>query len=155
MEFKHLEEVLDRYGRALASEYSMLAPKGAKHKLADVTFGIEHNGAQYMVYLDLQKYWKYVEYGRGPGKRPPEDAILEWVRLKPVIPREKNGIKPTNEQLAFLISRSIGENGTVGQHPLELANNKVYDQMMESIAHAFLEDIEEDFDQVWSLVYRT
>lgn len=154
MEFKHLEEVLDRYGRALASEYSIKAP-GATDRLRDVTFGIEHNGAQYMVYLNLQNYWKYVEYGRGPGKRPPREAILEWIEAKPVIPREKNGIKPTNEQLAFLISRSIGENGTVGQHPLELANNKVYDQMMESIAHAFLEDIEEDFDQVWSLVYRT
>lgn len=155
MEFKHLEEVLNRYGQALSSEYSMLAPKGAKDKLADVTFGIEHNGAQYMVYLNLQKYWKYVEYGRKPGKRPPMEAILEWIRLKPVIPREINGIKPTNEQLAFLISRSIGKKGVPGQHPLELANDKVYKQMMESIKNAFLEDIGEDFDRVWTLVYRT
>lgn len=153
MEFKHLEEVLDRYGRALASEYSIKAP-GATDKLRDVTFGVEHKGTVYEVYLNLQNYWKNVEYGRKPGKRPPTEAILEWIKAKPVIPREINGIKPTNEQLAFLISRSIGENGTVGQHPLELANNKVYEQMAESIKQAFLEDIEEDFNQVWTLVYR-
>lgn len=154
MEFKHLEEVLNRYGQALASEYSIIAPR-ATDRLKDVTFDVEHKGITYTVYLNLQSYWKYVEYGRRPGKRPPREAILEWIEAKPVIPREKNGVKPTNEQLAFLISRSIGKKGVPGQHTLELANNKVYDQMLESVKNAFLEDIGEDIDQVWSLVYRT
>ena len=154
MEFKHLKEVLDRYGRALAVEYARLAPE-ASGRLSDVTFGVEHKGTVYNVYLNLQNYWKYVEYGRGPGKRPPMEAILDWIKVKPVIPRERDGVLPTEKQLAFLISRSIGKKGIKGRPILQRANDLTYDQMAESIAMAFLEDVGEDFDQVWSLMYRT
>lgn len=31
----------------------------------------------YDLYISLQDYWKYVEYGRQPGKFPPVDAIKQ------------------------------------------------------------------------------
>ena len=50
---------------------------------------------------------QFAKYGRGPGKAPPVDPILEWIRYKGIISGEKN-IKGA----AFAIAKSIGKNGT-------------------------------------------
>lgn len=155
MEFKHLEEVLQRYGKTVATEYARLAPEATGNLAGSVMFSVDHRGIQYKVILDLLSYWKYVEYGRRAGKMPPIQAIMDWIKVKPVIPRERDGVLPTEKQLAFLISRSIGKKGIKGRPILQRANDLTYDQMAESIAMAFLEDVGEDFDQVWSLMYRT
>ena len=69
-------------------------------------------GGTYKIYLILQDYWKYVEYGRKPGTFPNVGKIQEWIKIKPVIPRPlTNGIVPTEKQLSFLIGRSIKEKG--------------------------------------------
>lgn len=153
MEFKHLEEVLKRYGTAVSTEYARLAPEATGNLAGSVSFNMDFKGVEYQVSLNLLSYWKYVEYGRRPGKMPPIQAILDWIKVKPVIPREINGHLPSERQLAFLIARSIGENGTEGRHVLERANTKIQDQMIESIKQAFLEDIGEDVDKVLALMY--
>lgn len=153
MEFKHLEEVLQRYGKTVATEYARLAPEATGNLAGSVMFSVDHRGIQYKVILDLLSYWKYVEYGRRAGKMPPIQAIMDWIKVKPVIPREINGQLPTERQLAFLIARSIGENGTEGKHVLEKANTKTQEQMIESIKQAFLEDIGEDMDKVLALMF--
>lgn len=71
------------------------------------------------VYFNLEDYWKYVEYGRRAGKRPPISAIENWIEVKPIIPNPINGRIPTTKQLAFLIARKIGNEGTPAQKPLE------------------------------------
>ena len=151
MEFKHLEEVLKRYGTAVSTEYARLAPEATGNLAGSVSFNMDFKGVEYQVSLNLLSYWKYVEYGRRPGKMPPIQAILDWIKVKPVIPREINGHLPTERQLAFLIARSIGENGTEGRHVLERANTKIQDQMIESIKQAFLEDFGEDVDKMRAL----
>lgn len=153
MEFKHLEEVLQRYGKTVATEYARLAPEATGNLAGSVMFSVDHRGIQYKVILDLLSYWKYVEYGRRAGKMPPIQAIMDWIKVKPVIPREINGHLPTERQLAFLIARSIGENGIEGKHVLEKANTKTQEQMIESIKQAFLEDIGEDMDKVLALMF--
>lgn len=47
--------------------------------------------------ISLAHYWKYVEYGRRPGKFPPPNKILDWIKIKPVIPRPVNGIEAGNQ----------------------------------------------------------
>lgn len=81
---------------------------------------VEVDGTTLSVSFNLEEYWKYVEYGRRPGKRPPIDAIEQWIKVKPIIPDPINGRVPTTKQLAFLISRKIGMEGTPAQQPLEL-----------------------------------
>lgn len=72
-----------------------------------------------IISLELEDYWKFVEYGRGPGKMPPIDVIEQWIKIKPVIPEARNGKIPDTRQLAFLIARKIGREGTVGRYPIE------------------------------------
>lgn len=65
----------------------------------------------YDLYISIQDYWKYVEYGRQPGKFPPVDAIKQWIQVKPIIPDARTGKIPTIDELTFLVSRSIARNG--------------------------------------------
>ena len=152
MEFRHLKEVLDRYGMTVTTDYSRLVPEATGNLADKIGFRVLNKGVEYLVEVDLLSYWKYVEYGRRPGKMPPMEPILEWIKAKPVIPREVNGNLPTERQLAFLIARSIGENGTEGRHILQQANDRTQEQLIESVKQAFLEDIGEDMDQVLALM---
>lgn len=99
---------------------------------------VEVDGTSLMVSFNLEDYWKYVEYGRRPGKRPPIDAIEQWVKVKPIIPDPINGRVPTTKQLAFLISRKIGMEGTKAQRPLEKA---IYSDSMELLINQLKNEI--------------
>lgn len=99
---------------------------------------VEVDGTSLMVSFNLEDYWKYVEYGRRPGKRPPIDAIEQWIKVKPIIPDPINGRVPTTKQLAFLISRKIRMEGTKAQRPLEKA---VYSDSMELLINQLKNEI--------------
>lgn len=92
----------------------------ASYKLLNsVETTVKRNDDEFIVSINLEPYWYYVENGRGPGKFPPVSKILDWIRIKPVIPySDSRGRLPTEEQLAFLISRKIAEQGTEGRNVL-------------------------------------
>lgn len=72
------------------------------------------------------KYATYVEFGRRPGKRPPIDAIRQWIDKKHVLDtfsiktkrmnKRKSDYESRRNGLAFAIARSIGKKGTKA-HP--------------------------------------
>lgn len=99
---------------------------------------VEVDGTTLSVSFNLEEYWKFVEYGRRPGKRPPIDAIERWIKVKPIIPDPINGRVPTTKQLAFLISRKIGMEGTKAQRPLESA---IYSDSMELLINQLKNEI--------------
>jgi hypothetical protein len=52
--------------------------------------------------------WRdYVEWGRAPGKMPPEDAILLWVQRKLQVDEERLA------SVTFLVRRKIAREGTI------------------------------------------
>lgn len=68
---------------------------------------LKFDGRYFTVSLLLEDYWKYLEAGTKPHF-PPPDKILQWIKIKPVLPRaDKNGKLPTENQLAYLIGRKI------------------------------------------------
>lgn len=99
---------------------------------------VEVDGTTLSVSFNLEEYWKYVEYGRRPGKRPPIDAIERWIKVKPIIPDPINGKIPSTKQLAFLVSRKIGMEGTKAQRPLESA---LYSDPMELLINQLKNEI--------------
>ena len=98
------------------------------------------NDTTLSVSFELEDYWKYVEYGRGPGKQPPIDKIEEWVRVKPIIPDPINGKIPDTRQLAYLIARKIGREGTPAQHPL---SNTMWSEEVNILINAIKRNIVE------------
>lgn len=112
----NLKEALQRYGQAASDLYRVEMQRRGKNASFDlsnsVDFQMTKEGTVYTVSLSLLEYWKYIEYGRKPGKFPPIDKIREWVEIKPLIPRPMaNGKLPTLQQLAFLIGRKIAREG--------------------------------------------
>ena len=114
---------LDEYAEKAKELYKRkLTDKGinASYKLLNsVETTVKRNDDEFIVSINLEDYWVFVENGRKAGRFPPIDKILEWIRVKPVIPySDSRGRIPTEESLAFLISRKIAEQGTEGRHVL-------------------------------------
>lgn len=114
--FTELQKVLQEYAKEAEEIYKYQIALGGKNASRQLTDTIKSKvvvGSQaYEVTLSLQEYWKYVESGRAPGKFPPVKALLDWISVKPIIPRpDANGRIPTPKQLSFLIGRKIKEEG--------------------------------------------
>lgn len=95
-----------------------LKDRKASGKLEDFTTDVEIDENKFRIIFNLEEYWKYVEYGRGPGKMPPISKIEEWIRIKPIVPNAVDGKVPDTRQLAFMIARKIGRVGTPAFYPL-------------------------------------
>lgn len=105
---------------------------------------VELNGKHLIVYLELDHYWKYVEYGRRAGKMPPVDKIKEWIRVKPIIPNPINGKIPDTKQLAFLIARKIGREGFEGKHPIEnITNSSAINNVIDDITNEIMNQLKQ------------
>lgn len=118
-----LEAVLQELGEDVRQGYMdelLQHDRKATGTLLDsVTAIVDVQGEVYEVKLQLADYWKYVEEGTTPHW-PPRKAILDWIKAKPVIPRpDSKGRIPSQESLAFLISRKIARVGTEGSHDLQ------------------------------------
>lgn len=144
-------EVLSEFIATL-DEYAQKAEELYKRKLTDkeinasykllnsVETVVRRNDDEFTVTINLEDYWIYVENGRGPGKFPPIDKILEWIRVKPVIPySDSRGRLPTEEQLAFLIARKIAEQGTEGR--------KVLYETVEELNRYYLPKLQQALDR--------
>lgn len=156
MRLDRLEEVLREYGEEVRNLYQdrlILHQHIASGKLlngAEVILTV--NGTRYTVSLNLQDYWKWVEYDTKPHW-PPREAILKWIQIKPIIPRpDKRGRIPSPETLAFLIGRAMAGKspnqlnlknpfgGTTGTHDLDRAIKDVNAKFEDRIIYALTED---------------
>jgi hypothetical protein len=99
---------------------------------------VQLNGDKLLISLNLEPYWRYVEYGRRPGKFPPIDAIRNWIKVKPVVPDARTGKVPSEDQLAFLIARKISREGIPARHAI---NKAVYNDATEDIIQAIKGEI--------------
>ena len=118
-------------------------PSGYSQRLIDsVKTQVVVGDNAYEVTMTLNDYWKYVEDDTRPHF-PPVSKILEWVNIKPVIPRpDANGRIPSPKSLAYLIGRAISERGTKGSHDLENVKDGVIPMYRERIAAALGRDME-------------
>lgn len=150
--FENLIETLQEWGEIIAQQYKdTLNNEGitASGKLVDSVRSVfSHNGTIYEVSLSLEDYWKSIEYGRPPTKNSGNGelrrAILEWITAKPVIKRPYNGKLPTDEQLAFLISRKIHREGYKGRQPLQRTIDELRDDILADIKEAVEKDLSEE-----------
>lgn len=116
MEDDILLHILQQYGNLIIDSYRRKLNEGGSNATGllgnSLTTQVNAEDGIYEVTLQIQDYWKYLEYGRLPGTFPNIDAIRKWIQVKPVLPTpSSNGKIPTLEQLTFLISRKIAEKG--------------------------------------------
>jgi hypothetical protein len=144
--FENLERVLLEYGKEVRNLYQLNLVHSDRiasgELLNSCEFNLEVNGSIFNVVLSMADYWKYIEYGRSPGKFPPTNKILEWIMIKPVIPRpDQNGKLPTPKQLAYLIGRKIANEGYEGSGDLQRANETLQQKFQNKIVNALSMDL--------------
>lgn len=149
--FANLTAALEEYGAAYRDLYKakLQQPdangntKVASGTLLDsVSYRVEADGTVFEVVLSLMDYWKYIETGRRAGAAPPPyEAILSWVRVKPVLPRPSDkGKLPTPEQLAQKIRWSIHRKGIPAKPLMFETSQEINAHYRPIIAAAFAAD---------------
>lgn len=150
IEFKNLTNALKEYADAIRDQYKDNLERDNRRATGNLITSINSkivvNGTTYEIDLQLADYWKYVEWDTKPHI-PPYNKILEWVKVKPVLPTPmKNGKLPTEEQLAWMITDKIRREGTKGTHDLEDALVEVdYETIIEE---ALDRDVLESLDEI-------
>lgn len=107
----------------------------------NISFTLQVNNTLFEIEFKAPEYWKFANYGRGPGKFPPPSAIDSWITRRRITPRKINGRTPTRNQLVYLISRKIAKFGFKGSGFLELALADQQDYWEDKIIDAITLDI--------------
>lgn len=100
------------------------------------------NEKNFKVILRGVDYINMIEDGRKAGKMPPIQAILNWIEIKPILPRPEFDRDITNNQLAFLIARKIGNEGVPGKKLISQTLDEMIDTYRPLLKTAILKDIE-------------
>ena len=149
MTFNNLQQVLDDFTKDVAETYKSLLLRDGKNATGELISSIRPMTTELVdgtlqCSLSLAPYWKYVENGRKPGRFPPVDNILDWVKAKPQLarPNRLDRKEITPKQLAFLVARKIATKGIQPGNQLEEAMDIVYARWKDRIDAAITADIE-------------
>lgn len=163
MEWKNTKLILDEFGKQFIDAYrSGLDEKNAnasRDLYNSLNFEIKIGEQSISLDILLNDYWKYLEYGcKGtetsypeayyPAHFPPTSAIEEWIRIKPVIPDQRNGKLPTQKQLAFLIARSIYNQGIEPRFIFRDAGESIWEQLKDALDEAIEKDVESNIKEI-------
>lgn len=154
IDLPHVQAVMEEMAIAIRNEYQDNLIRNDRIASGDLLNNIEYEITRgdftFTIYVKMRDYWYYVENGRKAGKMPPIQNILDWVKIKPVLPRPNSkGKLPTPQQLAFLIARKIGELGTEGTHDLRKATDTIWDTFEDRLYEAIDEDVDAAFIQIF------
>ena len=140
-----LAKVLEEYAIEVRNLYQDKLIENDRIASGDLLNSIEYEvevlDNKYVVSLNLEDYWKYVEWDTKPHF-PPVNALLNWIKIKPVLPTP-NGKKklPTPNQLAYLIGSRIAKRGTKGSHDMEEAIAEVKERYKDKMVRALSSDM--------------
>lgn len=154
IDLPHVQAVMEEMAIAIRNEYQDNLIRNDRIASGDLLNNIEYEITRgdftYTIYVKMKDYWYFVENGRKAGKRPPIQNILDWIKIKPVLPRPNSkGKLPTPQQLAFLIARKIGEEGTEGTQDLRKATDTIWDTFEDRLYEAIDEDVDAAFIQIF------
>ena len=154
----HIKQVLKAYARDAEALYKGKLQREDKIASGDLinsvkTHIVGDDGTGYEVTMDLAYYWKFIEGGsKGtekspagavyPAHWPPVNALLNWIQVKPVIPRPlANGKLPTPNQLAYLIGRKIHNEGIAPVPALAETLEELNDRYLGELSQALALDV--------------
>ena len=148
-EFRHTMKALTEFGQKIVDNYKAeLEACGYQdgQLYRTLSYSVKMNNTSWLISISLEEYWKYIEYGRRPGKMPPLDVIEKWIKVKQILPRPltlKSGktVIPSVKQLSFLIARSIGKRGIQPRPFFKQSFEEVKREYLAKIEEAIIQDI--------------
>ena len=141
--FTHTMKALRDFGQKIVDNYKAeLEACGYQdgQLYSTLRYSVKMENSSWLISISLEKYWRYIEYGRRPGKMPPLEVIEKWIDVKQIHPHSmtlKSGktVIPSVKQLSFLIARKISRDG--------IRPRPFFKQSFESAKREFLHIIEE------------
>ena len=151
-DFKHTMKALNDFGKFIVTNYKseLEAEKMNNGELyRNIKYSVSTGTGGWVISVSLADYWKYIEYGRRPGKMPPLEVIEKWIDVKQIKPHSmtlKSGktVIPTPPKLPFLIARSIGRRGIAPKPLFQKSFEAAKQQFMQVIIDAITQDIKEN-----------
>lgn len=148
-----LNKVLTSFQKAYSDNLKKEGHIASGNLANNQSFEVEYSGSNWIITLNMEPYWKYLEYGTKPHF-PPIDALMSWIKVKKILPRSnKNGKTLPTRQLAFLIGRKIAKSGTKGTHTLENTMNSF--GFKNKVLRAIFAKHKEDIDKTFATVFNT
>lgn len=115
LEYNFTKKLFDRIGREfieeLKKELKLLGKSASGNLINSLNYKVTQVNDSFYIEIIAADYLKFVDKGRKPGKMPPIKAIKPWVEMKGIKIIGKNQKVLTSESAAYLIARSIGEDG--------------------------------------------
>lgn len=149
-----LNEFCDEYVRRLKETLISHGHKASGDLITSLRTEIVTTSTSIKVVLISADYLKYVDYGRKAGKKPPYDAIRNWVEDKHLNPTgERYDRLPTEKKLdalAYAIKNTIGKKGTLKEYGYGghsgAYSDKVLDELLPVYGPRFEEALQKDFN---------
>ena len=152
LEIKELKDICQQIADVYKQKMQQ-AGYDQQGELYKFTWVTEYEDNLFSLYFNLPDYWQWAENGRKPGGFPPPNAILKWVQFKRLVPKANNGKVPSTNQLVYVISKKIAENGTKGKHLLQQTIDETYDtlvdQLISIIADALDKELDNDIENLY------
>ena len=150
-DFKHTMKALNDFGQKIVDNYKaeLEACNYQDGQLyRTLSYSVKMDNSSWLISISLEEYWRYIEYGRKPGKMPPVSAIENWIKVKQIIPHSmtlKSGktVIPSVKQLSFLIARSIGQRGIQPRPFFKQSFEDAKREFLHIIEEAIIADIKE------------
>lgn len=146
-EYENLKLAMEKYGEELIIELASQLKSADKVATGALIKSLDYDLIEALdtiaVNIKAANYLSVVDKGRKKNKKqPPQDAILKWVKVKP-LPRwrDKKGRFISKKSQAFLIARAIGRDGIKPTNVIKKSINKVRKIQAKLIAEAANADI--------------
>lgn len=153
MKFSRTEALLNSFAQTIVNRYRDKISEYASGKLyKTIDYSITSQNDSYLVTINLEEYWKFIEKGRRAGaKMPPVSAIENWIKVRKIIPRPvtlKSGRQrvPTVQQLAYVIARSISRKGIAPRPFMRESIEYTMKDFQSKLSAAVREDVLENLD---------
>ena len=147
LELTTIKSIIDNFCVELKNKLTANNTNASNELNSSIRGIVQQNGKYIVVAIELNDYWRFIEYGTKPHF-PPLSAIKKWISVKPVLPKPlPSGKLPTANQLSYLIARKISKVGTKAQPFLKPTINdfdligKVYNEVTDLI-NKQLKDLE-------------
>lgn len=107
---KHIDRAVDRIAQEMAVLARIGAPKA--HSILTNSITVRRPDKLTGEVVTGSAYARLVEQGTGPGGWPPQQTMLDWIRVHGIQP---NDPEMDQQDLAYVMSRSIARKGTPAQ----------------------------------------
>ena len=154
MKFSRTEALLNSFAQTIVSRYKDKISEYASGKLyKTIDYSITAQNDSYLVTINLEEYWVFLERGRRAGaKMPPVEAIENWIKVRKILPRPitlKSGKQrvPTVQQLAYVIARSIAKKGIAPRPFMRESIEDTMNDFKSKLTAAVRDDVLENLEQ--------